>query len=79
MNKEKQQTDDFTAVFNCREEELKKAKKQYIKVMGEKSFNKVIQPYIDKGIMSIFEDNPTKETAYYVVTLSYYVRQRLDK
>lgn len=72
-----QKLDSYTATFNSDDEDMAKAKEKFIKTYDEKSFNENIQPYIDKGLMSIFNTEPTNEIGYYLVNLTYYVNVRL--
>jgi len=72
-----QKMDSYTAVFNADDSDLAKAKERFIKTVDEKSFNKQIQPCLDMGLMSIFEQEPTVEIGYYIVQLAYYVNVRI--
>ena len=48
--------DDYTAVFNCKNSDIDFAKAEYIEAFGEESFEENIQPFIDNGIMSFFNE-----------------------
>lgn len=56
---------DYVVFFNQNEEARKKAKDDFIKKYDIITFNNEIQPYINKGIMSIFDEKPNKYIKYY--------------
>ena len=72
-----QKMDSYTDTFNSNDDDMAKAKERFIKTYSEESFNKNIQPFIGKGLMSIFNTEPTNEIGYYLVNLAYYVNVRL--
>jgi hypothetical protein len=71
--------DIYFATFNCTKPDLAKAKRAFGRKFGAGSFKTWIQPYLDKGIMSIFKDSPNKYTKFYVETLARYVNERLNE
>jgi hypothetical protein len=71
--------DDRIAVFNYKEQDLSEAKEKYFSKYGEIHFDETIQPYIDNGIMSIFDDTASDYTIFFVRALADIVRARLAK
>lgn len=67
---------DYFATFNCRDEDQKKAKDEFIDAFDKETYTEKIKPYLKKGIMSIFEDESTPETMYYVKRLAFHVNSR---
>ncbi len=66
-------TDKFsvtTALFNCHiNNAAKRAIESYIAFFGQESFDANIQPYLDKGIMSILKTQPTPSLQFFVYTI----------
>lgn len=63
----KQKMDYRFALFNCHiNNGLEETKKKFIEIWGQKKYDEVFQPVIDKGIMSIFQKKPNKYTKFIV-------------
>jgi ribosomal protein S4 len=72
----KERLDQGFSVFNCHINNAKeRADAEYKSQLGEKSWLKHIAPLHTKGIMSIFDDAPTPETAAWVVLCTAYVNE----
>jgi len=64
------------ALFNCHINNAKsKAKKDFIKKFGLEVWNKEIEPFWGKGIMSIFSEPPNEPRAWYVEKIQEYVNK----
>jgi hypothetical protein len=62
--------DVTAALFNCHINNAEeRAKESYIAFFGKESFDANIQPYLDKGIMSILKTQPTPTLQFYVYTI----------
>jgi hypothetical protein len=60
--------DYFVAMFNCHKNGgRRKSAKKFKEIWGEQKFKKKIQPFIRKGIMSIFDTKPNKYTKFFVL------------
>lgn len=69
--------DEVFAVFNYHINKVDiKAKKNYIKKYDKKSWKKCVQPFINKGVMSIFDVPPTEHTLFYVQQVHKYVNKK---
>jgi hypothetical protein len=70
------QMDAYFALFNGHINDASdKAERSFKKKFGVKEWDKHIQPYIDEGVMSIFDDSPNKYTAFYVERVQYFVNK----
>lgn len=66
------------ALFNLHiNDASEKAKKAFIKRFSQEEWDKSIQPFHDKGIMSIF-DSITDKTLWYVETIGIYVNENRE-
>ncbi len=64
------------AVFNLHINDAEsKAKQAFVKRFAQETFDSEIQPFIDKGIMSIFNTKPTEHTRWYVEAVGIFVNQ----
>ena len=70
--------DKYILFFNQKPESANKAKIDFINEFGKERFMKEIQPFIDKGIMSIFAAKPNKYTTYYVNRVANYQQKYND-
>jgi hypothetical protein len=60
--------DPFFALFNCHINNAQEgAMKEFINTFGQDVWDKRIQPFMDKGIMSIFDKKPNKYTRWFVM------------
>lgn len=58
--------DVYFAVFNCHENDaLNKAISMFKEIYGQQRLEKCIQPFIDQGIMSIFNQSPNRSTKFF--------------
>lgn len=72
-------THDF-AVFNCHINNASaRADAEYVAQFGQKAFDKHIAPLHKAGIMSIFNDKPSMYTMSWVVLVTAYVNEPLNK
>ena len=71
--------DIYFATFNCDKQDLDKARRAFGRKFGKGAYANWIKPYIDKGIMSIFQDPPNTYTRFYVETLTMCVNERLGE
>ena len=67
----------FVTFFNQHTEDAQKANKAYKAIYGIKDFNATIKPYINKGVMSIFDTEPSQKTMTYVLLICKAVENRL--
>src|SRR6185503_4859330 len=68
------------AVFNCHLNNAKaKAKRRFKKKFGAEVWKLEIQPFLNKGIMSIFEQEPNDHTLWYVDEITAIVNARRQK
>ena len=69
------------ALFNCHiNKAQEKVKILFIKRFGQDIWDKEIELFEKKGIMSIFDTKPTYHTEWYVEMMWYFVNQdKLDK
>ena len=59
--------DAYFALFNCHvNNALEKTTEKYKEIWGAKRFEKKIQPFIDNGIMSIFNTKPNRDLKFFV-------------
>lgn len=57
----------YLSVFNCHiNDALGKAIKEFKSTYNERKFDKHIKPYLDAGIMSIFDTKPDRYTKFFV-------------
>lgn len=68
---------DYFAVFNSIAADTDKAKWAFKLQFGKDAYREQIKPYLKKGIMSIFKDDPNEYTLWYVRYLADVVRERL--
>ena len=60
--------DLYASVFNCHvNDALEKAKKVFIETYGLRKYIKCIKPYIDNGVMSMFDEMPNKYTMFFAL------------
>lgn len=80
MSKKNKEPMNFQfALFNGHvNDAFKKAKKAFIQSFGQAGWDKHIEPFSKKGIMSILQDTPTKETLAYVFAVSAFVNEDCD-
>ena len=71
--------DVYFAVFNVTRPERVAARKAFIAKYGLEQYNKVIAPYWKKGIMSIFHNDPTPMTKFFVNAVAERVCKRLGE
>jgi hypothetical protein len=71
--------DTFLAVFNNYEEERQEAKKILDSQFGKGSYRRHIKRFEDQGIMSIFQQSPTKEAVFFANAVGDIVCRRLGK
>ena len=58
--------DVYTAVFNCHVNAAhERAVQAFIDTYGTKRFEQYIEPYLNQGIMSIFNDPPNRYTKFF--------------
>jgi hypothetical protein len=69
-------SDEFVAVFNSSESDRQQAKEDFIGKFGPEKFRVAIKPYLQKGIMSIFNDDANIYTKYYVERIAQYSDDR---
>jgi len=70
MKPVKEPMDAKFAIFNCHINDAKdRAKDAFIAFHGKKAWNTYIQPKIDDGIMSIFNEVPNEYTKFFVYTV----------
>ena len=71
--------DIYFSTFNCHINNAKKrAIKKFKKKFGKTVFQKEIKPYLEKGIMSIFQENPNYYTEWFVKKIAKYVNDNPD-
>lgn len=63
-------SDCHFAFFNQRESDFENAKENFIAEFSKEVFDKEIQPFVDKGIMSIFEAKPNDHSRWFVYEVS---------
>ncbi len=64
------------SLFNCHINDAKdRAKDAFIKIHGSTAFENEIQPFLDKGIMSIFESKPNRWIRTYVDLIQAFVNE----
>lgn len=64
------------AMFNSHVNRAKdRAKRSFIKKFGRKVWDKRLQPFIDAGIMSIFNKKPNRWTEFYVNKVTSFVNE----
>lgn len=64
------------AVFNCHRNDAKeRADAEFIAQFGQEIFDEVMAPLHKDGIMAIFHDDPTPETAAWVALCTAYVNE----
>ena len=67
---EKEPMDVSFSLFNCHINNAeKRAIESYIGFFGQESFDANIKPYLDKGIMSILQTQPTPTLQFFVYTV----------
>lgn len=65
------------ALFNCHVNDAeKRAKIKFIISNGTKCWNKEIQPFVDQGIMSIFNVKPNKWTVEFLKDVCRFVNEK---
>ena len=68
--------DPTFAIFNQHKNKAdERAKKAFIEMFGQKDWDKNIQPLIDNGIMSIFNEEPNTYTIAYVAFVFAFVNE----
>lgn len=68
--------DIYFAVFNCHVNNAQeKADNWFIDTHGQEIFDMEIKPFLDGGIMSIFQTSPTTWTSAYAKKIQEYVNQ----
>jgi hypothetical protein len=79
MNKLKLKHFDNTyfAFFNQHDIDFKSAKENFIKEFSEEDFKKEIQPFVDKGIMSIFQVKPNDQRRWFVYEVAKLADERV--
>jgi len=65
-----------TFFFNQSSNDAKLGKDDFVDMFSIQEFNKEIQPFINKGVMSIFNVKPNKYTLFYVKKVSIYAKDR---
>ena len=64
----------YFAVFNSHVNDAKvKAKQMFIELHGQKKWDEQLQPFLDKGAMSIFDEDPNQYTRAYVLFIWMFV------
>lgn len=72
----REKMDLYFSVFNCHVNDAeKKAVTAYKEKYGEDVFERVIQPILDAGIMSIFDKPPTEETKAFATLIQDFVNE----
>ena len=71
--------DTYIAVFNVKNEEIKKARRAFNAKFGKGSYVEHISKFHERGIMSIFQESPTEKTRWYVEYVAKLVNDRLEK
>lgn len=68
--------DIYFSVFNCHINDAKeKAIDMFKQVYSERKFEKQIQPFLDRGIMSIFNEDPNRYTRFFAGYIQRIVNQ----
>lgn len=66
------------ALFNCHINNAEeKANSAFVRRWDFETWQKEIEPYLEKGIMSIFEGEPNEYTTWYVEAIGIFVNQRV--
>lgn len=64
------------ALFNCHLNDAEnRANAAFVKRFGQDAFDENIQPFLNKGIMAIFNEPPNKHTKWYVETVAVFVNE----
>jgi polysaccharide pyruvyl transferase WcaK-like protein len=69
--------DCYFAFFNQHDIDFQNAKQNFIKEFSKEDFKKEIQPFVDEGIMSIFQTKPNDKTRWFVYEVSKEADQRV--
>jgi len=73
MRKKEKMSPGF-ALFNCHVNRAKdRAIASFIRKFGYDTFRKKLEPFLDKGIMSIFDEKPNKHTKFFVQRITRFV------
>ncbi len=67
MGKKAEPMDPFFSLFNCHVNDAeRRAKESFIQKYDEATWKRELQPFINKGIMSIFDKPPSEFTQFFV-------------
>ena len=68
--------DQYFAVFNLHVNDARdRANAEFVHQFGQEVFDEHIRPRLDEGIMSLFNEAPTKHTMAWVVLVTVYVNE----
>lgn len=75
-----QRMDAGFALFNLHVNDAgERAKAAYIACYGQDNFNENIQPFIEQGVMSMFNVAPTPSTVAYILLVHFFVNEQLSQ
>lgn len=75
--KENKRMDIYVSVFNMHKNNAEeKAKQEFIAQYGKSTFEAKIQPYIEKGIMSIFKEEPSLYMMAWTSLITFFVNNK---
>jgi hypothetical protein len=69
----------YINVFNCNDYSLRVGREEFCAKFGKETFVKEIKPFLKKGIMSIFAEDPNEHTLFYAKAVAKTVQRKMDK
>lgn len=76
MAKTKERMSQGFAVFNLHVNDAgDRASREFVAQFGQEKFDQKIKPFIDKGVMSIFDQKPTRWTLAWVTLVTAFVNE----
>jgi len=73
---EKESMGAYLSVFNQHlNDAAELTRADFIEIFGQEDWDREMQPFVDKGVMSLFQEEPNPYTKFYVKTVTKYVNE----